>query len=95
MDLSPLIKSNYDGPFLKEVYEDADGVTQLEFLAFEDKTHSYRIEYNGHAEFERIATSLGIMTDFKVGGCSFPLRMKNLAVSSTMLFNLVHARVDP
>ena len=61
-----MLKHNYDEKFLKEVYEEAEGVSQLEFSAFEDKNRKYRIEYRDNAQFVRIAKAIGIMTDFKV-----------------------------
>ena len=66
MDLSYLLKSNYDDAFLRKVYTDAEVVSELEFTAFEDKRRVYRVEYRDHAQFVRIAKAFGIMDDFKV-----------------------------
>lgn len=65
-DLSYLLKDNYDGTFLKEVY-------QTPVVTFEELRRGMvstkgpvRIQYNNRNQFKAAAKSLGIMDDFKV-----------------------------
>lgn len=66
MDLSGLLKTNYDNPFLQEVYS-AEQVTQLELGNVKDSAAQYRIEYHDNRQFARIAKALHIMEDLKDG----------------------------
>jgi len=66
MDLSGLMKENYDQPFLKEVYG-AEQVTQLQLDNVKNTATIYRLEYHNNKQFARIAKALHIMEDLKDG----------------------------
>jgi len=64
LDLSYLIKENYDPLFLKSVH-DATLVTWDQLIMHEDK--DIRIIYRGIEDYKRIAHQFGIMNDEKEG----------------------------
>ncbi|KAI6191298.1 putative alpha-1,3-mannosyl-glycoprotein 2-beta-N-acetylglucosaminyltransferase [Aphelenchoides bicaudatus] len=66
MDLSYLLKSNYDPKFIKEVYE-LPLISIDDFLKLSGKGSTLRIEYKSMPEYTTIAKRLRIMADTKAG----------------------------
>ncbi|XP_006818508.1 alpha-1,3-mannosyl-glycoprotein 2-beta-N-acetylglucosaminyltransferase-like [Saccoglossus kowalevskii] len=67
MDLSYLIKENYDPKFLKLVYE-TPSITVNQLTRENGRgLHTVRIQYSDNNSFKSIAKVLGIMVDFKAG----------------------------
>lgn len=71
MDLTPLVKENYDATFVKNVY-------QTPVITFEELRRglaqnlpSVRIQYNTKEQYKRITKLLGLMDDFRVGLLDF------------------------
>ncbi|CAG9865279.1 unnamed protein product [Phyllotreta striolata] len=67
MDLSYLLKDNYDNEFVKKVYQSP--VINYEDLKADkvDYEDPYRIVYRSREEYKRITKKLGLMDDFKSG----------------------------
>lgn len=67
MDLTHLLKQNYDKPFLQHVYS-RPAVTIDDIRRNSVPTRDpVRIQYNGEHQFESLARQLGLMDDFKSG----------------------------
>lgn len=71
LDLSYLLKDNYDGAFLERVYS-TPNVSLAEFISHNfthprSRVRQMRIEYSTMQEYLEIADALGIMRDFKAG----------------------------
>jgi hypothetical protein len=65
MDMSYLLKSNYDPAFIKEVYQ-LPTISIDDFLKLADRGSTLRIEYGSMPEYTTIAKILKLMADTKV-----------------------------
>lgn len=68
MNLTYLLKDNYDGTFVRDVY-------QTPIVTFEElrrgmvkNVDTVRLQYNTKEQYKRITKMLGLMDDFRVSG---------------------------
>ncbi|XP_013415077.1 alpha-1,3-mannosyl-glycoprotein 2-beta-N-acetylglucosaminyltransferase isoform X2 [Lingula anatina] len=66
MDLTYLLKENYDVKFVRDVYE-CPIVSVAQLQAGVSGSHPVRVQYTSKTDFKSIAKALGIMDDLKSG----------------------------
>ena len=66
LDLSYLLKNNYDRQFIHKVYSSPE-VSSDAALQGNFQSDSVRVTYSSNVDFEMIARRFGLMTDFKAG----------------------------
>eukprot|EP00050_Salpingoeca_kvevrii_P012635 m.23976 g.23976 ORF g.23976 m.23976 type:complete len:176 (+) comp4201_c0_seq1:985-1512(+) len=67
MDLSYLLKANYDPAFVREVYEQSVRISSLSELSQYQSQGPFRMEYTNHPQFTSICKPQKIMDDWKSG----------------------------